>query len=91
VLKRSEPNARLLRRKNRDASRGSPRSFTAQKPLVQDDNALLLAFRAVVAAAAGDYYTLDGRFADQAELALAAVDAMLQLEETGFAVGVNII
>src|ERR1019366_1702299 len=33
----SEPNARLLRRKERDASRGSPRSFTAQRALVQDD------------------------------------------------------
>jgi hypothetical protein len=36
--KGSEPNARVLRRKERDASRGSPRSFTAQKTLVQDDD-----------------------------------------------------
>jgi len=34
----SEPNARLLCRKERDTSRGSPRSFTAQRTLVQDDN-----------------------------------------------------
>jgi hypothetical protein len=27
-----------MRRRERDASRGSPRSFTAQKTLVQDDN-----------------------------------------------------
>jgi len=36
--KGSEPNARLLRRKERDASRGSPRSFAAQRTLAQDDN-----------------------------------------------------
>jgi hypothetical protein len=34
----SEPNARSICRKVRDTSRGSPRSFTAQKTLVQDDN-----------------------------------------------------
>jgi hypothetical protein len=33
----SEPNARLLRREERDASRGSPRSFAAQKALAQND------------------------------------------------------
>ena len=36
----SEPNARLLRRNERDASRGSPRSFAAQRTLAQDDNEL---------------------------------------------------
>src|SRR5271155_5974164 len=34
----SEPNARLLRRKKRDASRGSPRFLTAQRTLVRNDN-----------------------------------------------------
>jgi hypothetical protein len=34
----SEPNARLLRR-NCGGSRGSPRSFAAQKRLAQDDKA----------------------------------------------------
>src|SRR5580704_19404706 len=38
MRKGSEPNARLLRRKVRDATRGSPRSFTAQRTLVQDDS-----------------------------------------------------
>src|SRR5580704_14606654 len=38
MRKGSEPNARLLRRKERDATRGSPRSFAAQKALAQDDN-----------------------------------------------------
>src|SRR5947208_7198780 len=38
VWKGSEPNARLLRRKKRDASRGSARSFAAPRTLVQDDN-----------------------------------------------------
>jgi tRNA(Ile)-lysidine synthase len=35
--KGSEPNARLLRRENRDAARGSPRSLAAQKTLARDD------------------------------------------------------
>src|ERR1700691_837419 len=34
----SEPNAPLLGRKKRDASRGSPGSFAAQKKLAQNDN-----------------------------------------------------
>src|SRR5437660_11014049 len=38
VWEGGEPNARLLRRKERDASRGSPRSFAAQRTLAQDDN-----------------------------------------------------
>jgi UDP-glucose 4-epimerase len=36
--KESEPNARVLRRKPRAATRGSPRSFAAQRRLAQDDN-----------------------------------------------------
>jgi hypothetical protein len=35
--KEASQNARLLRRKERDASRGSPRSFAAHRMLVQDD------------------------------------------------------
>ena len=46
---------------------------------------------AVVAAASGDYDAFDGSLADQAGLAFAAVDAVLQLEEAFFAVGVDII
>jgi len=38
ALQGSEPNARLLRRTERDASRGSPGSFAAQRTLAQDDN-----------------------------------------------------
>ena len=34
----SEPSARVLRREERDASRGSPGSFAAQRTLAQDDN-----------------------------------------------------
>jgi deazaflavin-dependent oxidoreductase (nitroreductase family) len=37
VWQGSEPNARLASRKERDTSRGSPRSFTSQNTLVQDD------------------------------------------------------
>src|ERR1700693_6258008 len=36
-LTRKRLNARLLRRKERDASRSRPRSFTSQRALVQDD------------------------------------------------------
>ena len=52
---------------------------------------LFLAPRAVVAAASGDYDALDGRLADEAWLAFAAVDAMSQLEEAFFAVGVDVV
>ena len=54
-------------------------------------NNLFLALGAVVAAAAGDHDSLDRRLADQARLAFAAVDAMLELEESFFAVGVDIV
>src|SRR5580693_5408565 len=50
-----------------------------------------LALGAVVAAAAGDYDAFDGRLANQAGLGFAAVDAVLQLEETFFAVGIHIV
>src|SRR5208282_5521604 len=51
----------------------------------------LLALRAVVAAAAGDHDAFDGRFADETGLAFAAIDAVLELEEAFFAVGINIV
>jgi acetylornithine deacetylase len=38
VDKEASQTRDILRRKKRDASRGSPRSFTAQRTLVQDDN-----------------------------------------------------
>src|SRR5580693_9507799 len=51
----------------------------------------LLALATVVAAAPGNHDALDRRLADQAGLALAAVNAMLQLEKTFFAVGINVV
>ncbi|HSY93081.1 MAG TPA: hypothetical protein VK812_17085, partial [Candidatus Binatus sp.] len=61
----SEPNARLMRRKERDASRGSPGSLSRKSSGFGMTTLLLLhlhfltilflAFGAVVAAAAGDY------------------------------------
>jgi hypothetical protein len=44
-----------------------------------------------VAAAAGDDDAFDGSFADQAGLGFAAVDAVLELKESFFAVGVDVI
>ena len=52
---------------------------------------LLLAPRAVVAAASGNHDAFDGRFADEARVAFAAIDAVLQLEKAFFAVCVHII
>src|ERR1700683_5355161 len=53
--------------------------------------ALFLALGAVVAAAAGDYDAFNGRLADQARLIFAAVDAVLELEESFFAIGVYVV
>jgi hypothetical protein len=52
---------------------------------------LLLAFRAVVCAPSADHDLLYRRFADQAWFAFAAIGTMLQLEEPGFAIGINVI
>ncbi len=52
---------------------------------------LLLTVGAVVAAAAGDYDAFDGSFADEAGLAFATVDAVLELKEAFFAVGVDVV
>jgi hypothetical protein len=51
----------------------------------------LLAFWAEVGAAAGDGDFLDGRFADEAGLAGAPVDLVLELEEAAHAVGVDVV
>jgi len=53
ALDGSEPNAQLLRRQERDASRGSLRSFAAQKRLAQDDNDVLTGSSASAAKGAG--------------------------------------
>ncbi len=57
----------------------------------QDDQTSLLALGAVVAAAAGDDDPFDGGFAGQTGVAFAAVDAMLELEESFVAVGVDVV
>ncbi len=44
-----------------------------------------------MAAAAGDHYSFDWRFADEAGLAFSAVNAMLDLEIAFVSVGINII
>ena len=44
-----------------------------------------------MAAAAVDYNSLDGSLADHAGLAFAPVNAVLQLEKSFFAVGINIV
>jgi xanthine dehydrogenase iron-sulfur cluster and FAD-binding subunit A len=53
ALDGGEPNAQLLRRQERDASRGSLRSFAAQKRLAQDDNDVLTGSSASAAKGAG--------------------------------------
>src|SRR5581483_9833990 len=50
-----------------------------------------LAVRAVVATPAGDNQAFYGRATDQAGLAFAAIDAVLELEEAGLAFGVHVI
>jgi hypothetical protein len=52
---------------------------------------LPLALRTIVAAPSGDHDALNGRLADETGLAFAAVDAVLQLKEACFAVGVNVV
>ena len=44
-----------------------------------------------MAAAAGDYDSFDGSFTDEARFPLAAIDAVLQLEEAYFAIGINVV
>src|SRR5260370_37749916 len=51
----------------------------------------LLALGAVVAAAAGDHDALNVSLTDETRLGLAAVDAMLELEKSFFAIGVHIV
>lgn len=52
---------------------------------------LLLALRAIVRPPTSDDDFLDRRFAGQAGLAVAAIGAVLNLEESGFAIRVNVI
>lgn len=52
---------------------------------------LRLAVGAEMGAASAEDDAADGRSADETGLALASVDAMLDLEETGLAVGVDVI
>lgn len=52
---------------------------------------LLLAFRTIVRAASSDHDLLYRRFADQARFAFAAIGAVLQLEEPGFTISINVI
>jgi hypothetical protein len=59
-----------------------PESTTATSPL---------ALGTIVAAPSGDHDALDGSLADQTGLAFAAVNAVLQLKEAFFAVGVNVV
>jgi hypothetical protein len=64
-------------------------SINNQKSTIS--NCSLLALRAVVAAAAGDYDAFDGSFADEAGFPFASVDAVLELEESFFAVGIDVV
>ncbi len=50
-----------------------------------------MALRAVVAAASGDDDTLDRSLADEAWLGFTSIDTVLELEESFFAVGINIV
>ena len=52
---------------------------------------LFLSPRAVMTAAAGNHNSLDGSFADETGLALAAVNTVLELKESFFAVGIHVI
>ena len=52
---------------------------------------LLLALRTIVRSPAADHDLFDRRFAGQAGLAFASIGAVLDLEEAGFAIGVNVI
>jgi hypothetical protein len=44
-----------------------------------------------VAAAASNHDSLDGRLADQAGFGFAAIDAMLELEKSFFAIGIHVV
>ena len=50
---------------------------------------LLLTFRTIVAAPAGDNHAPDRGFTHQARFAFPAIDSVLQLKKTLFAVGVD--
>jgi hypothetical protein len=68
------------------------RAFGFQSAIRNHQSAIsFLALRAVVAAAASDYDALDRHLADQTGLSFAAVDAVLELEESFFAIGVDVV
>ena len=52
---------------------------------------LLLALRTIMRSPAADHDLLDRRFAGQAGLAFAAIGAVLDLEEAGLAVSINVV
>jgi len=65
--------------------------FAASPHRTMDENGLALALRAVVSPPPGDNHPPDWGLAAAARLAGAQVDAMLQLKEAAYPVGVNII
>jgi hypothetical protein len=56
-----------------------------QVPLV------FLAFGTVMRSSAADHNFLDWRFAGQTRLPFTSIDAMLELEESFFSIGINIV
>ena len=85
ALAGSFPVRRSLRRQN------CAPAFGMTPPKTAPSTISLLAFRAVVAAAAGDDHALDGSLADEAGLAFASIDAVLKLKESLVAFGVDVI
>src|SRR5579864_3667767 len=66
-------------------------AFNQQSEICNLKSVLFLAFWAVMAAASGDHDSLDGRLADKTGLGFAAIDAVLELEESFLAIGVHIV
>ena len=81
----------LSSHKVRGDARKNPGYSWRATPLGMTRIWLSLALRTVVAAATGDHDSFDWSFADEAGLAFAAVDAMLQLKESFVAVSIDII
>ena len=59
--------------------------------LIADADMLLLAPRAIMRPASADHDLFDRGFAGQAGLAFAAIGAVLDLEEAGFAISIDVI
>ena len=66
-------------------------TFSKECKINRNECRLFLAFRTEVAAASGNHDAFDRSFADEARLAFAAVDTVLQLEETFFAIGIDVV